>query len=250
MRAQGFFLFYLICFFVFLIWTWVIQCGVLFLPPIQALFRPPLERACYHDPIPNLLLSSPLLFFLILLLLSCSGHRLASSSPLPSNNVCIHVPKETPTDPQTHSHTHTNTFCGLPQSEALKRICLALYSTRKNDFCPAGGLCWSAIHPVCTSLLKDNRAECPTATLSWIRWPWGEPEAEWVADGCRWSGSCCHMSKQERLLQNCHFRLFQRWKKSKDFFLNICKIIDQISQILLKKMLNNCGSKPFHWCFR
>lgn len=30
---------------------------------------------------------------------------------------------ETPTDPQTHSHTHKDTFCELCQSETLKHIC-------------------------------------------------------------------------------------------------------------------------------
>lgn len=80
----------------------------------------------------------PPLPFLLLILLSCSGHRLSSSGPLLSNNVCIHVPMET--DPQKHSHTHTNTFCGLPHSEALKHICLTLLSNNKHDRCPACGL--------------------------------------------------------------------------------------------------------------
>lgn len=113
-ESPGFFFLFCFWFFfcLFLFGLWVIRYGVLFLPPIQAVFRPPLESACYHDPISNLLPPplSPLLSLLLLPppSLSCSGHRLSSSSPLPSNNVCIHVPKETPTGPQTHSHARTN----------------------------------------------------------------------------------------------------------------------------------------------
>lgn len=98
-------------------------------------------------PRPPFQTSSPPLPFLLLILLSCSGHRLSSSGPLLSNNVCIHAPMETPTDPQKHSHTHINTFCGLPQSEALKHICLTLLSNNKHDRFPACGLAAESFTP-------------------------------------------------------------------------------------------------------
>lgn len=90
----------------------VIRCGCSF----SCLFYPPnppwisqIPRPTYTPPLPSFLPSpalflSPPLFLLLLSLLSCCWHRLSSSSPLLSNNVCIHPPKA----PHTHPHRSTD----------------------------------------------------------------------------------------------------------------------------------------------
>ncbi len=89
-------------------WAWSTM-GALF--TAYSILPTPHESPWYPDPLTNLLSppsSLPCSFSLsiLLLLLSCCGHRLSSSSRLLSNNVCIHPPKAT----HTHTHSFTDTL--------------------------------------------------------------------------------------------------------------------------------------------
>lgn len=107
-------------FFICFVWTWVIRYGVLFLPPIQAVFRPPLESACYHNPISNLL-PAPLFSPLSSSSSSSSSFLVAlgTDSSLPAHcHQTMSAFMCRRKHPQIHRHTVTPTqtrFVGFPR---------------------------------------------------------------------------------------------------------------------------------------
>lgn len=128
----------------------------------------PHESPCYPDPLTNLP-SFPSLPFSLLLLHSDCEHRLSSSIPLLSNNVCIH-------EPNTHNHKSrdmlTQTlFEGFPRVKHRSVSSLCSPPPIRKIICPQESVSQPVYlpvsHPVCMfSGTSDIQAECPTAVLA------------------------------------------------------------------------------------
>lgn len=122
--------------------------------------------------------SLPFSFSLLLLHSDCE-HRLSSSIPLLSNNVCIH-------EPNTHNHKSrdmlppTQTlFEGFPRVKRRSISSLCSPPPIRKIICPQESVSQPVYlpvsHPLCMlSGTSDVQAECPTAVLA------GQLAAAWT----------------------------------------------------------------------
>lgn len=132
--------------------------------------------------------------------------------------------------PQIHRHRVTPTqtrFVGFPRVKHSSVSALCCTPLAEMIFAQPVGFAGQLFTPCAHLYLKttEQSAPQPRSHGSGGRGVNLKP-SEWQMAACR------HMSKQERLLQNCNFRLFQRLKKSNVFL--------KISAKLLIKLVKFC----------